>query len=123
MNGESGRIFIVGGEIKSKTAVLRSRLCNYSNASAFVKVMIATMGQGADASRAADRTGKYMTSENCALCPSCIKENDNTPMDNVKGLDVVMPINKSLHIYWLWCKASGSYSGMQKINLMITWHI
>lgn len=94
MNSESGRIFIVGGEIKSKTAVLRSRLCDYSNASAFVKVMI-----GADASRAADRTGKYMTSENCALCPSCIKENDNTPMDNVKGLDVVMPINKSLHIY------------------------
>ena len=94
MNSESGRIFIVGSEIKSKAAVLRSRLCDYSNASAFVKVMT-----GADPSRAADRTGKYMTSEYCALCPSCIKENHNTPMDNVKGLDVVMPINKSLHIY------------------------
>ena len=61
--------------------------------------MITTMRQGADTSRAADITGKYMTSENWALCPSCIKENDNTPMDNVKDLDVVMPINKSLHIY------------------------
>ena len=54
------------------------------------------MGQGADAYRAADRTVKYMTFENWALSPSCIKENNDTPRDNVKDLDIVMPIYNSL---------------------------
>ena len=49
INDESRRVYTTGSDIKFKTTMLRSRLCNYPDASILVKGTIAIAGVGDDA--------------------------------------------------------------------------
>ena len=71
--------------------MLRSSLCNYSDAYILVKGKISvnnTSGGGA----AANNTGEKVIFENCAPFTNCISEVNNTQIDNVEYIDIVMPM-------------------------------
>ena len=76
-------------QIKFKTWMLRSSLCDYSDAYILVSETITITGAGA---RRLDEINKRVMSKNCAPFTDCISETNNTQIDNAKYIDVVMPI-------------------------------
>ena len=81
----------IAGQIKFKTAMLKSSLCGYSDAYILVKGTITIAGAGADAAaRQADERDKGVAFKNCAPFTNCIIEINNTQVDNAKDIDIVM---------------------------------
>ena len=73
--------------------MLKSSLCDYSDAYIFVKGKITITGEGADAAaRQADERDKGMAFRNCAPFTDYISEINNTQVDNAKDIDIVMPM-------------------------------
>ena len=78
-------------QIRFKTAMLRSSLCDYSDAYTLAKrniVVNNTTGAGA----AANNTNKKVIFKNCAPFTNCISKINNTQIDNAEYFDIVMPI-------------------------------
>ena len=93
INDESRGIYNVNSKIKFKTTLLKSSLCDYSDAYIFVKGKITITGRGADAAaRQADETYKGVVFKNCVPFTNCIVEINNTQVDNAKDIDIVMPM-------------------------------
>ena len=91
INDESRGAYNVNSQIKFKTTMLKSSLCDYCDAYIFVKEKIKITGRGADAAaRQADERGKGVEFKNCALFTNSISEINNTQVDNAKDIDVVM---------------------------------
>ena len=103
----------VNSQIKFKTTMLKSSLCDYSDAYILVKGTISvnnTAAQGA----AANNTDKKVIFENCAPFTNCISEINNTQIDNAKDTDIVMPMynlieysdnyGKTTGSLWQYCK-------------------
>ena len=68
--------------------MLKSSLCDYSNAYILVKGRITITGTGADAAaRQADERNKGAIFKNCALFVNCKSEINNTEIDNAKDID------------------------------------
>ena len=73
--------------------MLKSSLCDYSDAYILVKGTITIAGAGADAAaRQADERGKGVAFKNCAPFTNCISEINNTQIYNAKDIDIVMPM-------------------------------
>ena len=71
--------------------MLRSSLCNYSDAYILDKGNISinnTAGAGADA----NNTNKKVIFKNCAPFTDCISKINNTQVDNANDMDKVMPM-------------------------------
>ena len=82
-----------GNNIKFKTTMLRSNLCDYVDAYILVKGTITITGTGADdAARQADERNKGVTFKNRAPFTKCISRIKNTEIDNAKDTDIVMPM-------------------------------
>ena len=93
INDESRGAYNVNSQIKFKTTMLKSILCDYSEPYILVKGTIAINGRGADAAaRQADERDKGVSFKNCAPFISCISEINNTQIDNAKDIDIVMPM-------------------------------
>ena len=88
-NDELHRTYNTNSQIKFKTWMLRSSLCDYSDAYILVSETITITGAGA---RRLDEINKRVMSKNCAPFTDCISETNNTQIDNAKYVDVVMPI-------------------------------
>ena len=76
--------------IKFKTSMIRSSLCDYSDAYILVKVTITvpnTAAQGA----AVNNINKKKISKNCTPFTTCITEINNTQVDYAEDIDIVMP--------------------------------
>ena len=79
------------GQTKFTTSMLKSSLCDFSNAYILVKGTITVVRAGAtEALRQTDRNNKQTIFKNCAPSTDCITEINNTQVDNAKDLDVVM---------------------------------
>ena len=65
----------VNSQIKFKTAMLKSSLCDYSNAYILVK---GTIAERSAAGAAANNTNKKVIFKNCAPFTNCISEINNT---------------------------------------------
>ena len=78
-------------QIRFKTSMLRSRLCNYSYAYILVKGTI-TVANTAQAGAAANNGGNKVLFKNCAPFTSCISRRNNTQIDDVQYIDLVMPM-------------------------------
>ena len=90
INDESRGAYNVNSQIKFKTTMLKSSLCDYSDAYILVKGTISVnriAAQGA----AANNTNKKVIF-NCAPFTNCISEINNTQIDNAKDIDIVMPM-------------------------------
>ena len=71
--------------------MLKSSLCDYSDAYILVKGKIRITGAGDDAAaRQADKRDKGAAFKNCAPFTNCISEINNTQIDNCKNIDIVM---------------------------------
>ena len=73
--------------IRFKTSILRSDLCDYSDAHIVVKRRISVTGN-----ENANRRNKKLTFKNNAPFRSCISKINNTFVDNAEDLDNVMPM-------------------------------
>ena len=95
--------------IKFKTSMLRSILCDYSDAYVLVNVTITITGEGADdAEKRADEWEKGVIFKSCVPFDDCISEINNNQIDNAKYLNVVMPINNLIEYSNNYSKTSGS---------------
>ena len=87
INDDSWGNYSRNSETECKTTMLKSRLCDYSDAYVLVKGWITTTGERADSAvRQGDERNERVIFKLCALFTDCISEINN----NAKGLDVVM---------------------------------
>ena len=93
MNDDSRRTYNTNSQVKFKTSMLRSSLCDYSDAYILVSGTITiTRAGNDDAAWRLDERNKGVIFKNCAPFTDCISEINNTQIDNAKYIDVVMPI-------------------------------
>ena len=106
LNDESRGTY-TSNDIRFKTTMLRSSLCDYADAYIFVKGTITITGNvGTESNPNAPRTaaqllavrqayarGEGVTFKNCAPFTKCIVSRiNNTDIDNAKDIDIVMPM-------------------------------
>ena len=88
LNDESRETCNTNSQIKFKTTIVKSSLCDYSDAYILVKGTIAipnTAVADVDASNANEK----VIFKNCAPFINCISEINNTQADNAKDIDIV----------------------------------
>ena len=107
INDESRRAYNVNSQIKFKTTMLKSSLCDYSDAYIFVKGTI-TVNNTAAAGAAANNTNRKVIFKNCAPFTNCISEINNTQIDNAKDIDIVMPMYNLIEYSDHYAKTTGS---------------
>ena len=79
-------------QIRFKTAMLRSSLCDYSDAYILVKGNI-SVNNTAGAGAAANDTNKKVIFKDCAPFTSCVSKINNTQIDNAEYIDILMPMH------------------------------
>ena len=87
--------------------MLRSSLCDYSDAYILLKGNMAVNNTAADGA-AANNNNKKVIFKNCALFTNCISKIDNTQIDNAEYIDRVMPMYNLLEFSDNYSKTSGS---------------
>ena len=87
--------------------MLKSSLCDYSDAYILVKGTI-TVNNTAAQGAAANNTNKKVIFKNCAPFTNCISEINNTQIDNAKYIDIVMPMYNLIEYSDNYAKATGS---------------
>ena len=91
INDESRGAYNVNSQINFKTTMLKSSLCDYSDAYILVKGTVSvnnTSAQGV----AANNTNQKVIFKSCAPFTNCISEINNIQIDNAKDIDIVMPM-------------------------------
>ena len=93
--------------------MLKSSLCDYSDAYILVRGSISGNNTAADGA-AANNTNKKVIFKNCAPFTNCISEINNTQIDNAKDIDIVIPMynlieysdnyEKTTGSLWQYCK-------------------
>ena len=95
--------------IKFKTTMLRSNLCDYADADILVKETITITGAGNDdAAKRLDERNKGVIFKNCAPFTKCISRINNTDIDNAQDIDIVMPMYNLIEYSDNYSKTSGS---------------
>ena len=78
-------------DIRFKTTMFKSSLCDYSDAYILVKGAITITGAGDDATaRQTDERNKGVICKNCAPFINCKSEVNNTEIDNAKDIVIEM---------------------------------
>ena len=100
-------------QTRFKTAILRSSLCDYSDAYILVEGNI-SVNNTAAAAAVPNIRNKEVIFKNCAPFTNCISKINNTQIDNAEYIDIVMPMCNLIeysHNYsnsssrlWQYCK-------------------
>ena len=89
--------------------MLKSSLCDYSDAYILVKGKITITRAGDDAAaRQTDERDKGVAFKNCAPFTNCISEINNTQVDNAKDIDIVMSMYTLIEYCDNYAKTTGS---------------
>ena len=107
INDDVRGVYSPNKQIRFKTAMLRSSLCDYSDAYILVKGNI-TVNNTANDGAAANNTNKKVIFKNCAPFTNCISKINNTQIDNVEYIDTVMPMYSLIEYSDNYLKTSGS---------------
>ena len=107
INNESRGAYNVNSQIKFKTTMLKSSLCDYSDAYILVKGTISVTNTAA-ADAAANNINKKVIFKNCAPFTNCISEINNTQIENAKDIDIVMPMYNLIEYSHNYAKTTGS---------------
>ena len=108
-NDESRGRYCVNDQIKIKTTMLSSSLCDYSDAYILVKGTITITVAGADAAgRQTDERDKGVILKNCAPFTNCIRKIINMQIDNANNIDIIMPMYNLNEYSDNYSKTSGS---------------
>ena len=98
INDESRGTY-TSNDIRFKTSMLRSSLCDYTGANILVNGTITITGAGNDdAAKQLDERNKGVIFKNCAPFTKCINRINNTDIDNAQDIDIVMPMYNLLSI-------------------------
>ena len=112
INDESRGTY-TSNDIKFKTTMLRSNLCDYADAYILVKGTITITGAGDDdAAKRLDERNKGVIFKNCAPFTKCISRINNTDIENAQDIDIVMynlieysdNYSKTSGSLWQYCK-------------------
>ena len=96
-------------DIRFKTTMLRSNLCDYADSYILVKGTITITGAGANAGeRQADERDKNVTFKNGAPFTKCITRINNTDIDNAHDIDIVISMYNLIEYSDNYSKTSGS---------------
>ena len=112
INDESGGTYNTNSQIRFETLMLRSSLCNYSDAYILAKRTI-TVANTATA-EAENNANKKVIFKNCAPFTSCISKINNIQIDDAQYIDEVMPMcslieycdnySKTSRIFFQYCR-------------------
>ena len=91
INDDVRCIYTPNKQVRFKTSMLRSSLCDYIDAYILVKENI-TVNNTAANGAAANNTDKKVIFKNCAPFTNCISKINNTQIDNAEYIDIVMPM-------------------------------
>ena len=94
-------------QIRFKTSMLRSSLCDYSDAYILVKGNITVNNTAADGA-AANNTNKKVIFKNCAPFTNCISKINNTQIDNAEYINIVLPMYNLIEYSDNYSKTFGS---------------
>ena len=96
-------------DIRFKTTMLRSNLCDFADSYILVKDTITINGEGDNAAaERADERDKGVTFTNCAPFTKCISRINNADIDNAHDIDIVMPMYNLIEYSDNYSKTSGS---------------
>ena len=87
--------------------MLKSSLCDYSDAYILVKGTISANNTAA-AGAAANNIDRKVIFKSCAPFTNCISETNNKQVDNAKDIDIVMPMYNLIEYSDNYAKATGS---------------
>ena len=107
INGELQGTFNASNQIKFKTSMVRSHLCDCSDTYMHVKGTIRVPDTSAQA-KPASNVNKQVIFKNCAPFTSCINEISNTQIDDAHDNDLVMPMHNLIEYSDIYSKTSGS---------------
>ena len=107
INHESRGAYNINSQIKFKTTMLKSSLCDDSDAYILVKGTI-TVNNTAAQGAAVNNINKKVIFKNCAPFTNCISEINNTQIDNAKDIDLVMPMYNLIEYSDNYAKTTGS---------------
>ena len=88
INDESLEKYNINSQIRFKTSMLMTNLCDYSDAYILVKGTITVAKTGIAATP--NNANKKVIFKNCAPFTSCISRINNTKIDDAEYIDVVM---------------------------------
>ena len=92
-NDESRGGYTTGSDIKFKTTMLRSSLCDYADAYILVKGTITITGAGDDAAvRQVDERDKDVIFNNCAPFTKCISKTNDTDIGHAQDIYMIIPM-------------------------------
>ena len=94
-------------QIRFKTSMLRSSLCDYNDAYIHVKGNVSVNNTAADGG-AANNTNKKVILTNCAPFTNCKSKINNTQIDNVEYIDTVMLMYNLIEYSHNYSKTSGN---------------
>ena len=106
VNNESLGTYDLNSQIKFKASILRSSLCDYTNA--FILVCATITVPNTAAAGASTNNRKNIIINNCAPFTNCICEISNTQIDNAKDIDIVMLMHNLIEYSDNYSKTSGS---------------
>ena len=105
-NDESRGTYSVNSQIKLKTSMLASSLCDYSDAYLLVSATITVPNTATDGANPNNR--KNVKIKKCYPFANCINEINNTQIDNAKDIDIVMPMHNLIEYSDNYSKTSES---------------
>ena len=111
INDESRGTYNTNAQIEFKTTILKSSLCNYSDAFILVKGNITANNTAA---ADANNTNNKIIFKNCAPFTDSISEIYNTQVDNAKHTDVVMLMYNLIEHSDNYSKTSGNLGPYSK---------
>ena len=106
INDESRGTYNTNSQIRFKTSMLRTSLCDYSDVYILAKGTI-TVANTAAAGAATNNSNKKIIFKNCAPFTSCISRINNTEIDDAQYIDVVMPLYNLIEYSDNYSKTSG----------------
>ena len=104
INDEERRTYNINSQIKFKISMLRSSLCNYSDAC----ILVGTTITVEEVAAGGGNDGIQVVFKNCAPFTNCISEINNTQIDNAKYIDVEMLMYNLIEYSNNYSKTSGS---------------
>ena len=96
-------------DIRFKTTMQRSNLCDYADAYILVQGTITITGaENDDDGKRLDESNKGLIFKNCAPFTKCISRINNKDIDNAQDIDIVMPMYNLIEYSDNCSKTSGS---------------
>ena len=115
INDESRGMYNKHNQIRFKTSMLRSTLCDFSNAYILVRRTLAVVNTGAQG-QSNNPTNKKVVLKNCAPFTKCINKINNTQVDDAHDINIVMPMNNLIEYSDYYSKHLKLYGNIVKMN-------